>query len=90
MDTGLAALGYTVARGIVPTPLAALWRERAGCAQPVIDPERLAGALARLPLGAMALDAKTSAALDGLGLHRIGELMRLPRTGLARHYGTCV
>lgn len=83
----LGTLGYRHALGVAPTPLAALWRARASLPEPVTDPGGLAGALAPLPLAAMALDARTRAALHGLGLRRIGELMRLPRAGLARRYG---
>jgi len=84
---GLASLGYRGVRGIAPTPLAALWRARAGQGHPVVDPVRLTGALAGLPLAAMGCDAKTLAALDGLGLCCIGDLLRLPRPGVARRYG---
>ena len=84
---GLAALGYTHALGVAPTPLAALWRAWSGKSEPVTDRDFLAGAISPLPLAVMALAPKTHEAMKGLGLRSIGELMRLPRAGLGRRYG---
>lgn len=86
LETGLAALGYTAECACAPTPLAALWLARAGRSKPVIAMDRIAGALAPLPLATMGLGETTRKALAGLGLECIGELMRLPRAGLARRY----
>lgn len=88
LEAGLAGLGYTFRLGIAPTPLAALWRARCGHGEPVTGHDRLPGSLACLPLAAMALDPRTHAALEDLGLATVGEVMRLPRAGLARRYGT--
>lgn len=87
VDDGIAALGYTACRSCAPTPLAAVWLARGGKTGVVAEAERIAGALAPLPLGVMALDPGQQAALAGLGISRIGELARLPRAGLARRYG---
>ncbi len=87
LEAGLAALGYRYRLGIAPTPLAALWRARAGASEPVTETNFLASAIAPLPLDVMNLDAHTRVAIAGLGLSRIGGLLRLPRPGLARRYG---
>lgn len=87
MQAGLAALGYTCALGVAPTPLAASWRARAGHPEPVTDRHLLAGAVSPVPLAVMALDPKVHEALTGLGLRSVGDLMRLPRAGLGRRYG---
>jgi len=87
MATGFGDFGYRKAAGIAPTPLAAVWRARAGRETPVVDPVRIAGALAPLPLDVLRLAPGLGHALEGLGVRRIADLMRLPRPGLARRYG---
>lgn len=87
LEGGLGGLGYTFRLGTAPTPLAALWRARSGRGEPVTGNDGLAGSIALVPLAALDLDPKTHAALRGLGLATAGELMRLPRAGLARRYG---
>jgi protein ImuB len=47
----------------------------------------LAGRLAELPIGCTAWDGERLQALRALGVSRIGELLRLPRAGLARRFG---
>lgn len=87
MKAGLAALGYTYALGVAPTALAASWLARCPGTDPITDRDLLAGAVSRLPLGAMSLDSGVRENLKGLGLRTIGDLMRLPRAGLGRRYG---
>lgn len=87
ISAGFGDFGYRKAIGIAPTPLAALWRARAGRETPVIAPGRVAGALASLSLDVMRLDSGLRHALEVLGVRRIADLMRLPRAGLVRRYG---
>jgi len=87
----LAELGYGAQLAVAPTPLAATWLARAGhdvsVTEPVTEPARLAGALAELPLPALALAPEVLAQLEGMGLARLGDCLRLPRAGLARRLG---
>jgi protein ImuB len=49
------------------------------------EDERLAAA--RVPLHRVGLDPKVREALDQLGVHRVGQLARLPEAGLLRRFG---
>jgi protein ImuB len=76
-----------------PSTLAALWFARAGqshAGQPVQieDPGALAGHLAGLPIACTAWDIARLQTLRAMGVTRMGELLRLPRAGLARRLGT--
>ena len=82
---GLETLGYRVQAGVAPTPTAALLLARAGGGV-VREPADLATTLHPLPLGLVA-DGRTLHDLEGLGLRTLGDLLRLPRAGLARRLG---
>ena len=87
IDAGWEALGVRAQSAAAPTPLAALWLARAGERTLIEDPATLAGRLARLPLACTAWDPQRLALLRALGIRRFGELLRLPRAGLARRLG---
>jgi protein ImuB len=72
---------------VAPSSVAALWCARAGERVCIEAPERLAGALAHLPVAALAWDAERLRRLRALGVTRLGELLRLPRAGVARRFG---
>lgn len=80
-------LGYVIELGVAPTPLAAWLLARRAQATPVTRLEALSAALRDLPLALLDLDDKQLHRLHGLGLRSIGELLRLPRAGLARRFG---
>jgi protein ImuB len=84
---GIAALGYRAGFALAPTPLAAEWLARAGAGAVITDNARLAGALAGLPLGYTALTPTALDTLAHMGVHRVGQLLQLPRDGLARRFG---
>ncbi|MDX9740668.1 MAG: DNA polymerase Y family protein [Gammaproteobacteria bacterium] len=84
----LPALGFHAAIGSAPTPLAAALLARAGIAEPVAELRELPGALRELPLSLLDLEERQLRALHAMGLHRLGELLRLPRAGLAQRFGT--
>ena len=84
---GTQALGFSCASGVAPTPLAALWRARAGLAQPWDDAARMDAALAPLPVAVLGLATDAAAALAAWGVKRLEELLRLPRAGLANRLG---
>jgi len=67
--------------------LAALWLARAGQKALIEDPGLLAGRLAKLPVACTSWDGLRLSTLRTMGVGRIGELMRLPRAGIARRFG---
>ena len=76
-----------------PSTLAALWLARAGTSlgaaagAPQPDLGTLAGHLAKLPIACTAWDMARLQTLRAMGVTRVGELLRLPRAGLARRLG---
>lgn len=77
-------LGLPVRSAIAPSTLAALWLARAGEPAQLEEIELLPGHLAMLPLACTAWDDEWLRTLRAMGITRLGELMRLPRAGLAR------
>jgi protein ImuB len=67
-----------------PAALAALWLARAGQPLQIEDIDLLPGHLAKLPIACTAWDVERLQTLRVMGITRLGELMRLPRAGLAR------
>lgn len=84
-----AAQGFSLRLGLAPTPLAAQWLARAGVAPEAstamggIDD----AALAALPVAVLDLAAADQRRLATLGLQRIGQLLALPASALARRFG---
>src|SRR3984893_11974963 len=74
-----------------PSTLAALWlargQPRAGPAVVIEDLGTLPGHLAQLPIACTAWDSERLQTLRAMGVTRMGELLRLPRAGLARRLG---
>ncbi len=73
---GIAALGFEASLALARTARAAAWRA-AGGGRP----------LPELPVAVTGLDAGALELLAGLGVRTLGELMRLPREGVARRFG---
>ena len=67
-----------------PSTLAALWLARAGARSQIEDVELLPTHLAKLPIACTAWDVERLQTLRAMGVTHLGELMRLPRAGLAR------
>jgi protein ImuB len=67
-----------------PSTLAALWLARAGEAAQIEEIEMLSGRLAKLPIACTGWDSERLQTLRALGVTRLGEMLRLPRAGLAR------
>jgi len=84
---GLAELGYSAQLAVAPTPLAASWLAAAGCEAHITTRAELAGVLAQLPLAAIDLAQAQRQLLKALGLRHVGDILRLPRDGLARRLG---
>lgn len=83
----LDAFGFMFSLAAAPTAAGArvLATHADGIAIPTIA--LLANALGRVPLAASGFDAKTIAALQGMGLRDLHDLFRLPRAELARRIG---
>jgi protein ImuB len=72
---------------MAPTPLAAVLLARAGRNCCIVSHARLAGRLAPLSLRHLHWPEEELARLAGMGVASLGELLRLPRAGLARRIG---
>ena len=84
----LGALGHDDALlGVAPTPSAAWLLACAGVRRPVTRIERLAGALAGVPVASMDLPVRVLSDLRALGVHTFGDCARLPRDGLSKRFG---
>jgi protein ImuB len=70
--------------------LAALWSARGGRAVHSDDHTLLSGQLAPLPIACTAWNEECLHTLRAMGVNRIGELLRLPRAGLARRLSPAV
>jgi protein ImuB len=73
---------------LAPTALAALVAARAGARCFLTDPNQLPARLKPLPLGALRWPEAENERLRGLGVRTLGELLRLPRAGFAKRFGT--
>ncbi|HVC30534.1 MAG TPA: DNA polymerase Y family protein [Steroidobacteraceae bacterium] len=86
---------------VAPTPLAALALARAGrmlgvpaslsaasASLVVTDPAQLIGKLSPLPLATLRWPQDTLDRLARIGVRTVGEVLRLPRAGFARRFGT--
>jgi protein ImuB len=87
LATRLHAHGFLTRTAIADTPGAAFATARFGT-MPVIPAGGARAALAPLPLAALRLDHETTAALDRVGLKRIGQIIAAPRAPLAARFGT--
>jgi protein ImuB len=84
---GLSASGLQASLALAPTPRAALWLARADLAMTVTRADAMPGLAARLPLACLQWPEDTIAALWGLGVRNVSDLLRLPRAGFAARFG---
>ncbi|MCX7891790.1 MAG: DNA polymerase Y family protein, partial [Burkholderiales bacterium] len=84
---GAAAMGFTALAACAPTARGASWLARAGVEALIESPAALAGRIAALPLAVTGCDAATREALAAIGARAVGDLLALPRDGLARRFG---
>ena len=97
LNKGLTELGFTATLGRAPTARAASWLARtatplpagkqAGPDKTITTPEALQAAIASLPVSLLRGKADLPEALATLGIDTLGELLSLPRDGLARRFG---
>lgn len=86
--TGLARLGYQYRIASAPTPLAAFCLARCDREQRVEQLKELPAVLSSLPLSVLDWDQALLDRLKNMGIHQLGTLLRLPRDGLARRFGS--
>lgn len=84
---GLGGLGYQTRLAAAPTPLAAYSLACCESEQHIETRSALAGALAPLPVSVLDWEQVQLDRLHGMGVRRLGDLLRLPRDGLARRLG---
>lgn len=87
VSEGLTGLGYRAAIALAPVPRAAWVSAHAGVPLRVTTMGALVAALAPLPLMGLDLPERVGRSLEGMGVQTIGQLLRLPRAGLARRFG---
>jgi protein ImuB len=90
----LTVLGYRAALAYAPVPRAAWWLALArtqGLAVPdVTEATALRAALEPLPFAVCEWEPAVLDTLHALGLHRLGDLLRLPRAALAQRLGSAL
>jgi len=91
---GIDAQGHAAVAALAPTPQAALWLAGQGaaagsCGALIRCPEfaEMREALSALPVSALDLSPAEMTKLSGFGVRLLGDLLRLPRTGLTRRLG---
>lgn len=87
IEAGLIEQGFTIATAVAPLPLAAAWLARAGTGISITDTEQLTGALSPLSLDCLRWPLPVRESLHGMGIHCIGDCLRLPRQGFVRRFG---
>ncbi len=87
IDAAWQEFSLTVRSATTPSTLASLWCARAGHAVLIDDPELLSGQLRKVPIVCTAWEPKRLQTLSAMGVNYLGELLRLPREGLARRLG---
>ena len=90
IDACWRRLELTARSATAPSTLAALWLARAGKAMHGDDAGMLPNQLSEVPLACTAWEAGTLQTLRAMGVTRVGELLRLPRAGLARRLSPAV
>jgi len=84
---GLEELGFAAVSFLAPTPEGALCLARGGESGEAADLAELEHRLGALPLAALPLEDRARRGLHDAGLRRLGELLVMPRPGLARRVG---
>lgn len=86
----LDGVGYTCTLGLAPTPRAAFWLAQSPGENMVYAEDSLVSALDGLSAQLVAKNSKQCARMQRSGIRTLADLMRLPRDGLARRFGTAM
>lgn len=88
IEGDLMRLSLNANTAVSPTPESALWFARTGsAARRIVPPRELRAALSSVPLAALRWPMDIELRLFRFGVRTIGDLLRLPRGGLARRIG---
>ena len=87
IDAGLAAIGFSAVVATAPTPGAASLFARAGRTIAVAEESDWARKLSALSVTLLVHAQPALDTLSGIGVRTIGELLALPREGVARRFG---
>lgn len=79
--------GLTAQLAMTPTPQSALWFSRVARKPLVVKPRELVTTIARLPVSYLLWPPELELRLARFGVLSVGDLLRLPRAGLARRLG---
>ena len=79
--------GLTAQLAMTPTPQSALWFSRVARKPVVVRPRELVTTMAKLPVSCLLWPAELELRLARFGVLSVGDLLRLPRAGLARRLG---
>jgi protein ImuB len=82
---GLVEMGFSAHVAGSPTAKSAVWLARTGC-KTVLEPDTLRAALADLPVQVVTDEVEALEALAAIGATTIGDILRLPRDGVARRF----
>jgi protein ImuB len=88
IDTRWQSLALQACSATAPSTLAALWFARSGQSVQIQDLGALPGHMAKLPITCTGWKEERLQTLRSMGVRHMGELLRLPRAGLARRLGT--
>jgi len=88
LRSDLAALGFRHRIAAAPTPHAAHVLASVRDGQAVLTPETMRRALDPVPLQKAHLPEQATDALPRMGIRCLGQLLRMPRDGLQRRFGT--
>lgn len=83
-------LGFRHRLAAAPTPQAAQVLATVADGQAVLRADALRRALQEVPLASSSLPVDATAALQGMGMRRLGQLLALPRDGLRRRFGAAL
>jgi protein ImuB len=83
----LAEMGWSAAIAGAPTPRGASWLALAGKEIFIGSVAEIERTLTGLPVAVLRRDRETSEALEAIGVRTLGELLALPREGVARRFG---
>ncbi len=87
IDSGLAEIGFSGVIATAPTAGAASLFARAGRSIAIEQRDELEREVAALPVALLDSAQLTMDTLVGIGVRTIGELLALPREGIARRFG---
>jgi len=88
LENECVALGMKSTLALSPTPLSALVAARCGVPFNVLGLAQLVGSLSCLPLTGLRWPPETLDRLAHMGVRTIGQVLRLPRAGFAKRFGT--